>query len=193
MTHPTARLPETRGDSYGCRPRAAGPLPTIIGYAAIFDRLSSPILGNDGAWFVERVRRGAFAAVLRTRPDVAAVIEHDQHLSLGSTSAGTLRLWEDDDGLRFEIDPPAGAFGVGTVERIQSHDLRGASFRFHAGEVGWSGGAREVRTVARLHDVSLTSRPSYRQTIGAVGLMSRGASREQADRLARLLLAEASL
>jgi len=70
----------------------------IRGYAAVYDSDSQDLGG-----FVERIAPGAFKEVLETNPDVFGRYNHDR--LLGRTSSGTVRLFHDERGLRYEIDP----------------------------------------------------------------------------------------
>jgi HK97 family phage prohead protease len=166
-------------------------LPFIIGYASVFNSISHPIKGPDGRTFLEAIRPGAFRAVLRSLPDVPARIQHDPARELGRVSRGTLRVWEDSRGLAFALEPPQNAFGIATVDRVRSRDLWGASFLFVPGVHTTRNGIREVHTVSRLEDVTLTSNPYYGGT--NIGLVPRGTPRDQIERYLRLLWAEGSL
>src|SRR3954452_17343861 len=73
---------------------------TISGYAALFDSLSVDLGG-----FREQIMKGAFARALQ-QCDIRALRNHSPEALLGRRSSGTLRLEEDDKGLRFEVDLP---------------------------------------------------------------------------------------
>src|ERR1035437_3378391 len=73
---------------------------TIVGYAANFNSPSEDLGG-----FREMLVPGCFANALKTS-DVRALFNHDPNHILGRNMAGTLRLFEDENGLRFEVDPP---------------------------------------------------------------------------------------
>lgn len=73
----------------------------IVGYAAVFGR-AYDVAGGPPVGFVEVVRPGAFAKTLREQ-DVRLLLNHDG-LPLARTSSGTMRLSEDDHGLRVEVD-----------------------------------------------------------------------------------------
>ena len=137
----------------------------ITGYATRFD-----IRSRDLGGFVEVVRPGAFEAILERRLDVVALIDHDPDQLLGRTSSGTLRLWCDGHGLRYEIDLPQSR-AAEIVSRIQSKDLPGSSFGFGLAGVTdrWHvEGDTIIRTISKfgqLLDVSVCSRPAYPTTV----------------------------
>lgn len=114
--------------SFETRAAAAGII--ISGYAARFYDPSDP--GTETQiepTKFERIAPGAFRAALQ-RDDVRALLNHNPDLLLGRTSSGTLRLWEDSKGLRYEIHPPDTEAGRTVAELIRRGDLTGASFAF---------------------------------------------------------------
>lgn len=133
----------------------------IRGYAAVHESDSKNLGG-----FVERLSRGCFDDVLASNPDVFARFNHSDDMILGRTTAGTLRLFSDERGLRYEIDPPRSAAGL--VESLERGDIRNSSFAFRVkpqDEV-WSRDATgmQIRTINRidsLHDVAVVANPAY--------------------------------
>jgi len=81
--------------------------------------------------FVEIIKPGAFTKTL-DESDVRALLNHNSDQVLGRMSAGTLKLWEDDRGLRAEIHPPDTSAGRDAVALIKRGDLTGMSFGFRA-------------------------------------------------------------
>lgn len=69
----------------------------LTGYASVFD---SPY---DMGWYTEVIRKGAFAKTLANKADVQLLVNHIG-LPLARTASGTLRLEEDEIGLRVEAD-----------------------------------------------------------------------------------------
>lgn len=156
----------------------------LVGYAAVFDQETRI------ADFNEVVRRGAFSASLAAADDKLALVDHDSGKVLARTKSGTLRLEEDERGLRFEIDMPETTLGRDLLAMAARGDLGGASFAFTvpAGGDVWSGDRRELRSVS-LHEVSIVqSFPAYSGT--SVQARSRQ-SRTDADRRIALLEMEA--
>jgi len=144
--------------------------PMITGYAAVFNSLSVPLWG-----FREKIAPGAFAENLKTDPDVRALFNHDPNLILGRTKSKTLRLWEDDRGLKIENEPPSSPTGQNVLEAIRRGDIDQMSFAFRVPKGGddwdWSeDGDEDIRTLLKveLFDVSPVTYPAYPET--SVGL-----------------------
>lgn len=134
----------------------------VQGYAAVFDQ-EADIAGL----FRERIAPGAFREAIG-RDDVLFNFNHDDATVMARTSSGTLKLAEDDRGLRIEAslatDDP-------DVQRIRSKMRRGdldkMSFAFFSDREEWDDtGETPVRTIrqASLHDVSVVTTPAYAGT-----------------------------
>ena len=133
----------------------------IRGYAAVYQSDSKNLGG-----FVERLSEGCFDDVLASNPDVFARFNHSDDMILGRTTAGTLRLFADEKGLRYEIDPPRSAAGL--VESLERGDIRNSSFAFRVKpqDEAWTRDATglQIRTINRidsLHDVAVVANPAY--------------------------------
>lgn len=131
----------------------------LYGHAAVFGQLAKV----PGHW--EGVAAGAFDAVLRSNPDVRALVNHDPSQLLGRTPT-TLRLDVDKAGLAFEVDLPDTRAAADLRALMARGDLTGASFGFVPGEHEWSRApdGYQVRThtsIARLVDVSVVTFPAY--------------------------------
>ena len=138
---------------------------TVIGYAALFD-VETVIAGS----FRERIMPGAFAAAIQ-RDDIHALLNHDYNLVLGRRSSGTLRLKEDDKGLRVEIDMPDTQTARDLVVSMQRGDVDQMSFGFVAVRQSWDDTAEPpLRTLeeVELWDVSIAPRGAYDQTEAAL-------------------------
>jgi HK97 family phage prohead protease len=127
---------------------------TVVGYAALYD-----VLSDDLGGYREKIAPGAFNGVLDS--DVRALLNHDPNEVLGRTKSGTLRLFDEPKGLRFELDLPDSPLGQNMRTAISRGDLDGASFRFEVGQEAWDGDVRTVKTVKALHDASLATYPAY--------------------------------
>lgn len=139
--------------------RAEGEQAVAVGYAARFDALSQNLGG-----FVERIDPKAFNQTV-TQADVRALFNHDANYVLGRSSAGTLRMGVDDEGLRYEIDLPATATGRDLAVLLKRGDISGSSFGFRVlddewGETDEGYPLRTLKAVA-LRDVGPVTFPAY--------------------------------
>lgn len=94
----------------------------LVGHAAVFNRLS-----EDRGGFCYVIAPGAFANSV-AQDDVRALFNHDTNLILGRTSNGTLRLAEDEEGLRIEIDLPDTQCGRDLAALVERRDVTQMSF-----------------------------------------------------------------
>lgn len=173
MSNPTPEA-EVRSLVRPVERRAEGDKVTVAGYAAIFGEAA-----DIGGYFVEVVARGAFAGTLKVA-DVRAYFDHDRGRVLGRMSAGTLRLAEDDRGLRVEIDLPDTSDGVDVAKLIERGDVSGMSFGFSVLRQEWDETVDPPkRTILEvdLREVSIVSEPAYEGT--SVALRSRDDARKE--------------
>jgi HK97 family phage prohead protease len=99
----------------------AGPTtPLLYGYATVFHRLCANVRNEARAVLV----RGAFADSIARDIVTANSIGHDK-FTFASTVDGSVKLLEDDYGLRFEIRPPIGEFERAEFQRIFEKVRRG--------------------------------------------------------------------
>ena len=137
----------------------------LVGYAVVWNSLSVDLGG-----FREMFAPGAFKEILADpTTDVLALINHDTSaLPIGRQSAGTLRLWEDDYGLAFQIDVPNSRDDL--LEAVARGDVKGMSFAFIASKEHISYDrsqtppVRTVKKAERLFEVSPVSMPAYEAT-----------------------------
>jgi HK97 family phage major capsid protein len=130
---------------------------TVHGYAAVYD-----VLSEDLGGYREKIQAGAFADVLGG--DVRALLNHDANQVLGRTKAGTLRLFDEQRGLRFELDLPDSPLGQNVREAVRRRDVDGASFRFEVGSDSWAGDVRTVTRAKALTDITIATFPAYPAT-----------------------------
>jgi len=145
--------------------RAGGEGHTLSGYAAVFNRSSV-----DLGWFTEEIAPGAFTEALQ-QDDVRALVDHDSSRILGRTKSGTLRLSEDDVGLRMEVDLPDTTAGRDINESVKRGDVSGASFGFRVKDADWeTKDGKDHRTLrsVELFDVGPVTFPAYPDTAVAV-------------------------
>ena len=135
---------------------------TLSGYAVKWE-MKSEVLGLFQS-FREQFKKGAFADSL-TKDDQRFLWSHDTSQVLGRTKNGTLRLYEDDLGLRFEIDLPDTTLGRDTYESIKRGDVDGVSFGFRCvtEEIDTEREDYILRTVTKadLLEVSAVAFPAY--------------------------------
>ena len=146
-------------------------LPTIVGYASVFDSES-----RDLGQFKEIIKPGAFDRALVEEHDVRALVDHDPKMILGRSKSGTLRMLVDEVGLRVEIDPPDTSVGRDTIESIRRGDLDSMSFGFVVRDDQWrEDEGQAIREISDLDlfDVSVVSFPAYEDTSVAVRRFNR--------------------
>jgi len=131
----------------------------ITGYAAVFNSWS-----EDLGFFKEKIEPGAFNRTIKNG-DVRALINHDPNLIIGRTKNGTVRLWEDDRGLGFEVDLPETSYAKDLRESIKRKDITQNSFGFQTVRDSWSDdGKRRTLQEVTLFDISPVTFPAYKQT-----------------------------
>ena len=165
----------------------------IAGYAAMFNREAT------GLSFREQIAPGAFKRSLASEQPVYLLINHDtDQLPLASTGSGTMRLSEDNVGLRMEADlddsnPNAAAL----ASALKRGDVTKMSFAFSinpGGETRAEDGLRTLTDVT-LYEVSAVTWPAYESS--SIGM--RTAEQEADDAVAlererlRLRMAHLSL
>jgi HK97 family phage prohead protease len=156
---------ETREFEFGLELREEGDEMSLTGYAALFNSRSENLGG-----FTEVIAPGAFARSLKSRNDIKLLWNHDTSAVLGSTRAGTLKLFEDEKGLRVEAILPNTTHGRDAKELIKRKDVTGFSFGFtipgRGGDEWNAEGTERTLKSVRLHEVSLTPFPAYTATNG---------------------------
>lgn len=152
---------ETRRIAYSdLEIRASDDGTKIVGYAAIFDSPSEPMP------FTEYVRSGAFSKTLNDGADVRLLIDHEG-IPLARTKSGTLRLEEDDIGLRIETDlDPMNPDAARLISAMKRGDMSQMSFAFRTVKDSWNSdrSVRELKEV-QLYDVSVVTFPAYEETV----------------------------
>ena len=139
----------------------------LTGYAAIFGRYSVEMFG-----FREIIKEGAFANVLKKKPDVRGLFNHDPSLLLGRTQNKSLRLYEDRTGLKFYCDLlDNDPISQTVIDRVARRDISGCSFSFFVAKDTWklaqkSGELDEriILEIEELFDVGPVSFPAYPDT-----------------------------
>lgn len=132
--------------------------PVIEGDAAVFG-----VETVIGKWFREKIRAGAFTRVLSEAPDVIGAFNHDWSYVLGRTTAGTLKLQQNDKSLRYAIDVnPNDSQAMSVWEKVKRGDVSQSSFAFTVRKEEWTEpiedsdeklALREIVEIGKLFDV----------------------------------------
>lgn len=164
--------------------RAEADAVNVSGYAAVFNEPA--MIGSS---FREVIAPGAFRDAIG-RDDVVFVVNHEG-LPLARTRSGTLKLSEDERGLRMETtldasDPDVRAI----VPKMRRGDLDKMSFAFRATVQEWDDTQnpplRTIRAVELL-DVSIVTTPAYAGTeIGLRSLEGHRAARNHSSAARRV-------
>lgn len=133
--------------------RAADGKQTLVGFLP-YDR--EAVIGD---MFVEVIRRGFFAPMIKGDFPVVARYNHDDtHPPLGRTPK-TLRFADSADGLTYEADLPATEWGREVATAVERGDVPHSSFRFivrsDAGDQKWTtrSGQLPLRELLRAYRV----------------------------------------
>lgn len=134
----------------------------ISGYFSVFNSNY-----EIGPGMSESVAPGAFLSSLSG--DVRALTNHDSTLVLGRTTAGTLKLREDETGLWGDvIINPKDSDAVNTYERVKRGDVSQCSFGFQITkedtEVREDGSVHWTILDVNLYEVSVCTFPAYEAT-----------------------------
>jgi HK97 family phage prohead protease len=158
--------------------RAADSGRTIGGYAAVFNSRA-----NIGGYFDEVIAPGAFDDALMQ--DVRALVDHDTGRVIGRTTAGTLRMKQDDMGLAVEIDLPDTTDGRDLATLIERGDISGMSFGFVVTKEMWDETmVPPMRTIQALdlREVSVVAFPAYDDTSIAMRSLEKSREMTKAER-----------
>lgn len=146
-----------------------GERPIMRGHAAVFNSPSETMRAGDSL-FREVILPGAFSDAL-AKSDCRALFNHNPDNILGRSSAGTLRMLEDETGLAIEIDPPDTMCSRDLQVSMQRGDIREMSFGFSVAKGGdkWARNedgtyTRTISAIDRLYDVSPVTYPAYPET-----------------------------
>ena len=143
----------------------------VSGYAAVFGSSSLPLMDWDHGEFEEVIDRNAFDGVIE-QSDVFAVLNHDNSrgvLGRSVNGTGSLSLFVDDHGLRYEFDAPRTALGDELLEGLRRGDITASSFAFNVQDERWEEQEdktykRTILKIGRLYDVSPVYNPAYPDT-----------------------------
>jgi HK97 family phage prohead protease len=166
-------------NDFELREGPAGDGMSFSGYAAVFNSDSEPLP------FIERILPGAFRKSLKSRNNVRMYLNHDSTMLLATTRAKTLRLMEDERGLKVEADLPDTTVGRDLSTLIKRGDVDSMSFGFSVPRGGDKfsddGMVRELKEV-KLYEVSVvTGFPAYAATSASVRSLDKLAQRTAMD------------
>lgn len=164
----------------------AGEQGKLSGRAAPFN--SSTDIGDikSGWGFREKISPGAFKKSLKER-DIVLLDNHQNERPIARTSAGTLSLREEKDGLHFDATPSNTSYARDLEENIRANNMGGCSFGFTIPDGGesWVRGKDGVdeRTINEvvLHEISAVTFPAYGDT-NVSARDSLAAARESRER-----------
>lgn len=145
--------------------RESGNGMTFSGYAAVFDSPSEPLP------FVEIIKPGAFRKSLQGRHRMMLLWNHDSSQPLASTRNGSLRMVEDEIGLKVTATLPNTQLGRDISEMVRTGLIDAMSFGFRVKKDSWNadGSIRTLEEVA-IFESSLVSFPAYEGTAGMVAV-----------------------
>ena len=159
----------------GLRASSEGGTPKLLGHAIVTG------VATDLGVAKEIVAPAALQRALDRAPDLVALFDHDPARVLGRVSAKTLRVEQDDRGLRFEVDLPSHEAGL--AESVARGDIRGASFAFSGAKDSWDDSTTPpTRTITdfKLHEISIVTFPAYLQThVAALRSLERHQQRKE--------------
>lgn len=164
---------QLRAQTAAFETREIGGVPHISGHFAVFNSVY-----QIGPGMSESIAPGAFSDALGG--DVRALTNHDTTLVLGRTTAGTLELREDAQGLWGDIAiNPNDSDAMNTWARVERGDVSQCSIGFRIlsedtdvredGSVHWT-----IRRV-ELFEVSVCTFPAYQET----NVSARAAQRDE--------------
>lgn len=151
----------------------AGDGNTVTGFALKWNSLSKTMRHEKYGLFKEVIRPGAFSRALANKADVTFNVDHNDSKILARTSAGNLRLKEDNIGLAIDASLPNTTVASDLKENIRVGNISSMSFAFTVNDGGeqWrKEGDIHVRELldCNLYDVSAVCQPAYNTTEIAV-------------------------
>gem|GEM_PF-927228 len=104
----------------------------ITGFGAVYNSRSVDLGG-----FTEIVMPGCFERSLKENKDIKSYFNHDPNKILGRTSAGTLKVKDDKNGVHYEADPPNTTYANDLKESMKRGDVKHSSFAFQVIKDKW--------------------------------------------------------
>ena len=126
---------------------------TINGYCILWNK---PSVVNGRKEFFKR-------GSLKESPEGTSLyLQHNEQRILANSKAGTLKLTEDEVGLRYQANLPESAKDI--REAIKRKDIQGVSVGFLSLKDELSSNSRGI-SKAYLEELSLTDKPAHKTTI----------------------------
>lgn len=155
----------------------------VNGLASVYNKWSLDLGG-----FRERIKPGAFDAVLKTDPHVLHVWDHDTSKTLSSTRNGTLEIKSAKDGLHYHSKVAPTSYAKDLEILLRRRDIDQSSFAFIPEEDEWRYieedgkeiAERTITKIGELFDVTTCAMGAYPQTDAALAVRSL-AKRKQAE------------
>lgn len=148
----------------------------LIGYAATFN-----VLSEDRGGYAFTIKPGAFVASI-ARDDIVALFNHNVAYPLGRTSNGSLKLAEDEKGLKIELELPDTACGEDMYKLVERGDIYQMSFGGDiVGRTIHTDPDLELVTITefKLWDVSLVVFPGFEEGRTEVRVAASSVKTEQ--------------
>ncbi|MBC6300309.1 HK97 family phage prohead protease [Listeria booriae] len=152
----------------------------VTGYASVFN--SPTLIWED---LEETILPGAFSRALAENSDIRCLFNHDWSVVLGRTKSGTLRLEEDDRGLKFEVQLPNTTAARDLAESMGRGDITQCSFGFVPTKVAMDyDSSPMLRTIeeVELWEVSIVALPAYEDTEASL-VRSKTISKDTEERI----------
>jgi HK97 family phage prohead protease len=153
---------EVRSDEAG---RPVG----FTGYAAVFNQRT--MIGRKPWGFWEEIAPGAFRKAIQ-ESDPVMLLNHNDDMPLARQSSGSLRLSEDERGLKVDADLPDTSYGRDLAENLRNGNINGMSFRFAPVKEEWSteddGVESRKLLEVELPEVSPVTFPAYKNTVASL-------------------------
>lgn len=140
---------------------------TLVGYPIVWGAMSD--VRKDG-----NRHRFAKGSVEFAKP-TKAVVNHEKGQLVGNTANNTLRLSEDDHGVRAEIDVPNTTLGRDTAQLVKDGYITGMSTGGYIKESKVGNGVRDI-VKFKSYEVTITDDPAMDAT--SIAVMSTGYAAE---------------
>lgn len=144
------------------------------GYGVVFNSDSVPMMIWDEKRGVVEVVEQITADSLRDTDisDVISAYNHDFSKIMGRTSAGTLELKQDSNGVFYRFEVPNTSYGNDLIESTKRGDVQGSSFVFSMDwEEGYSIEERsdgkliaKPKKINRMYEIGPVVMPAYPET-----------------------------